>query len=92
MLWLDAHLRLLRKKILVFVNGSPTQEINIQRGLKQLDALSPFFFLLVAEGMIMSIKKVDYLIYFFFWGFILVTQASLCLTFSNGHGLIGFLA
>jgi len=34
----------------ILVNGSPTTEINIQRGLKQGDLLAPFLFLLVAEG------------------------------------------
>jgi hypothetical protein len=34
----------------VLVNGSPSSEINIQRGLKQGDPLAPFLFLLVAEG------------------------------------------
>jgi hypothetical protein len=34
----------------VLVNGSPTREINIQRGLKQGNLLAPFLFLLVAEG------------------------------------------
>jgi exonuclease III len=34
----------------VLVNGCPTREINIQRGLKQGDPLAPFLFLLVVEG------------------------------------------
>jgi hypothetical protein len=35
----------------VLVNGSPTNEISIKRGLKQGDLLAPFLFLLVAEGL-----------------------------------------
>jgi hypothetical protein len=35
----------------VLVNGSPTSEVNIARGLKQGDPLAPFLFLLVVEGL-----------------------------------------
>jgi hypothetical protein len=34
----------------ILVNGSPTEEIEIKRGLKQGDPLAPFLFLLVAKG------------------------------------------
>lgn len=38
-------------KLSVLVNGCPTEEINIQKGLKQGDPLAPFLFLLVVEGL-----------------------------------------
>lgn len=37
--------------LVVLVNGFPTQENNIQRGLNQGDPIYPFLFLLVSEGM-----------------------------------------
>jgi hypothetical protein len=41
----------------VLINGSPSEEINIQRGLKQGDPLAPFLFLLVAEGLGSMMRK-----------------------------------
>lgn len=35
----------------LLVNGSPSEEVRIQKGLKQGDPLAPFLFLLVVEGL-----------------------------------------
>jgi hypothetical protein len=43
----------------VLINGSPTREINIQRGLKQGDPLAPFLFLLVAEGFGGAMRRAE---------------------------------
>ncbi|GAU30313.1 hypothetical protein TSUD_211700 [Trifolium subterraneum] len=43
----------------VLVNGCPTEEINIQRGLKQGDPLAPFLFLLVVEGLSATIRRAE---------------------------------
>jgi len=40
----------------VLVNGSPTAEFKMFRGLRQGEPLSPFLFLLAAEGLNMLMK------------------------------------
>lgn len=42
--------------ISVLVNGSPTDEFGLSRGLRQGHLLSPFLFLIVAEGLSVMVK------------------------------------
>ncbi|GAU33427.1 hypothetical protein TSUD_380630 [Trifolium subterraneum] len=41
----------------ILVNGSPTEDFNISRGLRQGDPLSPFLFLIVVEGLAGMMKR-----------------------------------
>ncbi|GKE37258.1 putative RNA-directed DNA polymerase, eukaryota, reverse transcriptase zinc-binding domain protein [Tanacetum coccineum] len=42
----------------VLVNGSPTKEFGICKGLRQDDPLSPFLFIIAAEALHVTIKEV----------------------------------
>lgn len=43
-------------KALKLVNGSPSDEFNIERGLNQGDPLSSFLFILVTEALLVLVK------------------------------------
>lgn len=53
--WIDSCLKSAKTSILV--NGSPTKEFFMERGVRQGDPLSPFLFLIVAEGLNVVMKK-----------------------------------
>lgn len=45
-------------RVCVFlVNGSPTEEIKLEKGLRQGDPLAHFLFLIVAEGLSGLMKR-----------------------------------
>lgn len=48
---------LVTANVSVLVNGSPTEEFGVGRGLRQGDLLSPFLFLIVAEGLNILFKE-----------------------------------
>ena len=47
--WIKACL--VSSSVSVLVNGSPTQEFKPRKGMRQGDPLTPFMFLIVAEGL-----------------------------------------
>ena len=47
----------------VFINGSPSSPFLIQKSLLQGDPLSPFLFILVAEGLSLLLKNLSLLTY-----------------------------
>ncbi|XP_071686617.1 secreted RxLR effector protein 78-like [Rutidosis leptorrhynchoides] len=53
--WVCMVLKSSRTSILV--NGSPTDEFTVRRGLRQGDPLSPFLFLIVMEELHLCIKE-----------------------------------
>ncbi|GKV27386.1 hypothetical protein SLEP1_g36559 [Rubroshorea leprosula] len=46
-------------RISILINGSPTSEFSVSKGLRQGDPLSPFLFLLVGEGLCGLVKKAE---------------------------------
>lgn len=47
--WIKSSLS--TSSIAVLVSGSPRQEFMMQKGLRQGDSMTPFLFLVVAEGL-----------------------------------------
>ncbi|GLT40906.1 hypothetical protein SLA2020_150040 [Shorea laevis] len=43
--------------VLVLVNGSPTDEFKMEKGIRQSDLIAPFFFLIIAEGLNVLIES-----------------------------------
>lgn len=53
--WLE--LLIFQSNMSVLVNGSPTKEFIMKRGLRQGDPLYPFLFVILAEGLARLVRK-----------------------------------
>lgn len=53
--WME--LLVFSSRMSVLVNGSPTMEFEVSKGLRQGDPLSPFLFVLVTEGLTGLVKN-----------------------------------
>nr|GEX33126.1 putative RNA-directed DNA polymerase, eukaryota, reverse transcriptase zinc-binding domain protein [Tanacetum cinerariifolium] len=56
--WIRACLE--SSRISILVNGSPTFELSVKRGLRQGDPLSPFLFIIVMEGLHMALMEASH--------------------------------
>ncbi|GJX58573.1 RNA-directed DNA polymerase, eukaryota [Tanacetum coccineum] len=51
---------LMNSRASILVNGSPTKEFELSKGLRQGDPMSPFLFILAMEGLHALVKKAEY--------------------------------
>lgn len=56
-LWINGCLS--SAKVSVLVNGSATKEFGMERGVRQGDPLSPFLFIIAAEGLHIAMKEAE---------------------------------
>lgn len=53
--WMDSAV--FTSSISVLVNGSPSEDFQVTKGLRQGDPLSPFLFTIVVEGLAGMVRK-----------------------------------